>query len=103
VNDKAVTYVVAFDISKFTERRFFMKLSKTVEMMNSKDYKERFKAEYYQLENRCNGLKTMLEKWDNGTLEFTPTCPREIYDRQLKAMEDYAQVLDERAEIEGIF
>lgn len=26
-----------------------MKLADTVEMMNSEDYKERFKAEYYQL------------------------------------------------------
>lgn len=26
-----------------------MKLANTVEMMNSADYKERFKAEYYQL------------------------------------------------------
>lgn len=39
-----------------------MKLPETVEMMNSKDYKERFKAEYYQLKIRVNGLKAMLDK-----------------------------------------
>lgn len=32
-----------------------MKLNETIEMMNSKDFKERFKAEYYQLEIR--GMK----------------------------------------------
>lgn len=41
-----------------------MKLSETVEMMNSADYKERFKAEYLQDEIRANGLKNMLDKWD---------------------------------------
>ncbi len=39
-----------------------MKLADTVEMMNSVDYKERFKAEYAQLVIRYNGLKKMLEK-----------------------------------------
>ena len=37
-----------------------MKLSETVEMMNSADYKERFRAEYFQLKIRVNGLKNML-------------------------------------------
>lgn len=50
-----------------------------IEMMNSEDYKERFKAEYYQVVIRVNGLKNMLDKWDRGELDFTPTCPREIY------------------------
>lgn len=35
-----------------------MKLSETVEMMNSNDYKERFKAEYYQLKERYERLNT---------------------------------------------
>ena len=47
-------------------------------MMLSEDYKERFKAEYYQLVNRYKNLKAMLEKWDNGTLGFTPDCTRGI-------------------------
>ena len=76
-----------------------MELKDTVEMMTSEDYKERFKAEYYQLENRHAGLKAMLEKWDKGELSFTPTCPRSMYERQLKAMEEYAQVLDERSDM----
>lgn len=33
-----------------------MELKDTVEMMTSSDYKERFKAEYYQLKLRYNKL-----------------------------------------------
>lgn len=79
-----------------------MKLADTVEMMNSVDYKERFKAEYAQLVIRYNGLKKMLEKWDNGTLEFEPTCPRSTYNLQIKAMTDYIAVLEARAVMENV-
>ena len=37
-----------------------MKLSETTGLMNSPDYKDRFKAEYYQLKNRVCGLDNML-------------------------------------------
>ena len=79
-----------------------MKLADTVEMMNSSDYKERFKAEYSQLVIRYYGLRNMLEKWDNGTLEFEPTCPRSTYNLQIKAMTDYIAVLEARAVMEDV-
>ena len=79
-----------------------MTLKDTVEMMNSDDYKERFKAEYYQLEIRVNGLKKMLDKWDNGELDFTPTCPRKTYNNQFEYMVNYMTVLADRASMEGI-
>ena len=79
-----------------------MKLAETVEMMNSADYKERFKAEYAQLVIRYYGLRNMLEKWDNGTLEFEPTCPRSTYNLQIKAMTDYIAVLEARAVMENV-
>ena len=79
-----------------------MKLSETVEMMNSADYKERFRAEYFQLKIRVNGLKNMLDKWDKGELNFTPTCPREIYNDQMEYMMNYMTVLTNRAELEHI-
>ena len=79
-----------------------MKLADTVEMMNSSDYKERFKAEYSQLVIRYYGLRNMLEKWDNGTLEFEPTCPRSTYNLQIKAMTDYIAVLEARAVMENV-
>ena len=79
-----------------------MELKDTIRMMESEDYKERFKAEYYQIVIRYKKLSAMLEKWDNGTLEFNPTCPRSTYNIQIKAMTDYIAILEARAVMEGI-
>ena len=79
-----------------------MELKDTIEMMTSEDYKERFKAEYYQNVIRFTKLKAMLDKWDKGELRFTPTCPRGVYDLQIRAMADYIVVLEARAAIENI-
>ena len=79
-----------------------MTLENTIEMMCSDDYKERFRAEYAQLVIRYYRLRRMLEKWDNGTLNFEPTCPRITYNIQTKAMKDYIAVLEVRAIMEGI-
>lgn len=79
-----------------------MELKETVEMMNSADYKERFKAEYFQLKIRYDKLIAMLEKWDKKELNFEPTCPRFIYDKQICAMKMYLEVLEERAALEHV-
>lgn len=79
-----------------------MELKDTIEMMASEDYKERFKAEYCQVKIRYEKLKHMLERWDNGILNFTPTCPRSTYDLQISAMKDYIAVLEARAVMEGV-
>ena len=79
-----------------------MELNYTVEMMISTDYKERFKAEYYQLKIRYSKLMKMLEQWDKNELDFTPDCPRGLYTLQVRAMHDYLAVLEARAKIEGI-
>ena len=70
--------------------------------MTSTDYQERFKAEYHQTVIRCQKLKEMLVKWDNGELTFNPTCPRSTYEMQIRAMTDYIAVLEARAVMEGI-
>lgn len=77
-------------------------LADTSKMMQSGDYKERFKAEHAQVAIRFEKLKAMTERWDQGTLDFVPTCPRSTYDMQLKAMADYIAVLEARAVMEGI-
>lgn len=79
-----------------------MELKDTIKMMNSADYKERFKAEYWQVVIRYQKLKAMLQKWDNGELNFSPTCPRSTYNMQIKAMTDYIAVLEARAVMEGV-
>lgn len=79
-----------------------MELKDTVELMTSNDYKERFIAEYCQVKIRYGKLKYMLERWDNGILDFIPACPRSTYDLQITAMKDYIAILEARAVMEGI-
>ena len=79
-----------------------MELKDTISLMTSEDYKNRFKAEYIQNVVSYKKLKSMLDKWDNGTLDFSPTCPRSAYNIQVKAMTDYIAVLEARAVMEGI-
>lgn len=79
-----------------------MELKDTISLMTSGDYKERFKAEYYQIKIRYEKLETMIEKWDADELNFVPTCPRNLYDKQLAYMENYMHILEHRAELEGV-
>ena len=79
-----------------------MELERLIELMKSEDYKDRFRAEYYQLEDRIIKLGNMLEKYKAGTLNFTPSCSYELLSYQLQTMNAYKRVLEERAEIEGI-
>ena len=79
-----------------------MELERLIELMKSEDYKDRFRAEYYQLEDRIDKLSNMLEIYKAGTLDFTPSCSYELLNSQLKAMNEYLLYLTIRAEIEGI-
>lgn len=79
-----------------------MGLQDTIEMMASNDYKERFKAEYYQVVIRYVKLKDMLEKWDKNELNFKPTCPKWMYEEQMRTMGEYIDILQDRAKIENI-
>ena len=79
-----------------------MELKDTIEMMNSADYKDRFKAEYYQTKIRYEKLHRMCVKYEAGTLDFTPTCSLELLKEQKAAMGNYLRCLEVRAEIEGV-
>ncbi len=79
-----------------------MELKDTITMMESKDYKERFKAEYKQLEIRIDKLTSMLSAWDAGDLGFQPTCPYNLLEAQLNSMKVYLHLLQMRAQIEEI-
>lgn len=74
----------------------------TVELMASDDYKERFKAEYYQTEIRYNKLHEMIVRYEANTLDFEPKCSIDILKKQASYMGDYLYMLEVRAEIEGI-
>lgn len=79
-----------------------MELKDTIKFMNSENYKERFKAEYYQTKIRYDKLHKMLIKCSACTLEFTPTTPIHLLEEQAKYMGNYLKILEIRAEIEGI-
>ena len=79
-----------------------MKLQDTIELMNSIDFIDRFKAEYYQLQIRYEALSKMLKGYKEGTLDFTPSCSYELLHTQLIYMETYMNILRTRANIENI-
>ena len=79
-----------------------MELKGTVLMMNSTDYKERFRAEYFQAKIRYDKLDQMTDKYEAGTLTFTPSCSLELLKEQKKHMGNYIRTLKIRAEIEDV-
>ena len=79
-----------------------MELVNTIDLMTSADYKDRFKAEYYQTKILYNKLHKMVIKAEAGTLDFEPTCPIELLISQKRAMGLYLHDLEVRAEIENI-
>ena len=79
-----------------------MELKDTIEMMNSKDYKERFKAEYLQTKIRYDKLHQMCIKYEANTLNFEPNSSLELLKEQKSYMGNYLRILEVRAEIEQI-
>lgn len=66
------------------------------------DYKTRMADEYRQLVDRSEKLRAILAKQADGTLDFKPTCPIELLRHQLDVMDEYANTLRRRAEIEHV-
>ena len=74
----------------------------TALLMKSNDFKDRFRAEYYQLKIRYKKLDVMLYKMENGDLDFRPKCSYELLRTQYITMKAYLLLLQDRAKIEGI-
>ena len=79
-----------------------MELKETIKLMESDDFKERFKAEYYQLKIRRNKLNEMLQNYADGKLNFEPNTPIPLFISQLALMDGYMNILKARAFIEDI-
>ena len=88
-----------------------MELKDTVEMMGSENYKERFKAEYYQTKIRYEKLKFFADKIEAAQItcglktsveEPKHDCPYYLLRDQQRAMGEYLHILEVRAIIEGI-
>lgn len=65
-------------------------------------YKDRVIAEYKQLCDRISKLHTMITKYRAGSLDYDPDCPINILMDQERAMIEYRNILEIRAEIEDI-
>lgn len=84
----------------------------TIAGMQSKDYKERFIAEYQQTKIRYEKLKAFNNKIEAAEMtaecggKFVPMpdhdCPYEILRDQQRTMGQYLHILEVRAVIEGI-
>ncbi len=79
-----------------------MELKDTVVMMNGDNYKERFKAEYWQTKIRYEKLHEMIVKYEAGVLEFEPKCPLLLLKEQSSCMRQYLYILEVRAKMEDI-
>lgn len=91
-----------------------MELKDTIEMMQSADYKERFKAEYHQTKIRYEKLKKFnaaieaVEKtrflcgYGYSLKEPKHDCPPDMLREQQHIMGEYLHLLEVRAEIEHI-
>lgn len=88
-----------------------MELKDTIEMMTSEDYKERFKAEYYQTKTRYEKLKAFNTEIEAARrTHYMDTkyplpqhdCPDELLIEQQSLMGQYLHILEVRAVIEGI-
>jgi hypothetical protein len=88
-----------------------MEFKDTIEMMQSPDYKERFKAEYYQTKIRYEKLKAFNTKIEAAMMtvdmkipleEPKHDCPYHLLMDQQRAMGEYLHILKLRAVIEGI-
>lgn len=79
-----------------------MRLSDTIDLMNSPDYRDRMKAEYLQTKIRREALHEMCVKYEAGTLKFEPTCSLDLLKKQETIMSQYLYLLEIRASLEGI-
>lgn len=83
-----------------------MELNDTIDLMNSSDYKERFKAEYMQAKIRYEKLKSFCNKIEAAEIAGKEPpkhdCPVSLLRDQQRAMGNYLHILELRAEIENI-
>ena len=88
-------------------------LKDTIGLMTSNDYKERFKAEYWQTKIRYEKLKDLTTKIEaagrtycygkeNAVEAPKHDCPEDVLHDQQSIMGRYLHILEVRAVIEGI-
>ena len=71
-----------------------------IPLMLSDDYRDRLKAEYFQLKIRIEKLSRFMKRAKEGKVKLP--YPWTMLDGQLKYMRSYRNVLKARIDIEGI-
>ena len=94
------------------ENKPMTNLKETVDMMLSQDYKERFKAEYWQTKIRYEKLKNLNTKIEAALIsgpdlkkrvpEPAHDCPLPLLREQQRVMGEYLHQLELRAAFESI-
>ena len=74
----------------------------SAELMLSGDYRERVAAEWAQVKIRLRRLQDMLDAYREGKLDFELKCPITLLREQALVMQEYMDILEKRAELEGI-
>ena len=79
-----------------------MKLQETIKGMTSQDHEERFRAEYFQLQNRIESFDKTLDDYRKGKLKFETKCTLKMMDGQMNTMITYKTHLEAVAKVEKI-
>jgi hypothetical protein len=79
-----------------------MELKDTVELMTSKDWKDRFKAEYLQTRIRYEKLHDLVVKREVGKHYFDTPISLESWKTQARYMGLYLYELEKQAVLHGI-
>lgn len=77
-------------------------LNSTIDDMISRNYKQRFRAEYQQTLIRRNKLSKLIQDCKRNRLNFIPDTPLGILMTQCSIMDAYLCILKQRALIENI-
>lgn len=79
-----------------------MTLEETIPLMQSDDWKDRFKAEYWQLKIRLESLITLIQEVEAKRKPLPSKTPLSVYAAQATFMDSYMLWLNKRASKEGI-
>lgn len=79
-----------------------MDFNDIISLLQSDNYKDRAKGEYYFVRDKYEKLHRMIVKREAGTIDFEPNCPMQQWKDQAHAMGEYLYQLEIKAEIEGI-
>lgn len=78
-----------------------LKLSETIDLMQSDCFRDRMRAEYYQTAIRKRDIDYTLAHYDDDDLGYIPRMSREEYRQLSFRMEAYLELLANRCQYEG--